>query len=126
MLFSKHPQSRLWVSFHRQKFSDKAFAVLQEQPLLCVAVKKNRGSRLRLLTVENFANEVYAIVTCKTKTKLLSKSDFRLPGSARKTVGPLKNINYILILLPSWFSKLKNGNRRLIFVFLGAGKRMAL
>ena len=94
------------VSFHRQKFSDKAFAVLQEKPLLCVAVEKNRGSRLRLPTLENFPNEVYAIVICKTKTKFLSQSDFRLP-SAWKTVGPLKNMKYILILFSKLFFKIE-------------------
>ena len=78
-------------------------------------MEKPGGVDLPLPTPENdVPNEVCANVTFfkltffyrKWKTKFVSKSVFRL-SRARKTVGPLINLKYMLILFSKLFFKIE-------------------
>ena len=73
-------------------------------------MEKPGGVDLLLPTPENNApNEVCANVILsfrKWKTKFVSKSVFRL-SRARKTVGPLINLKYMLILFSKLFFKIE-------------------
>ena len=58
----------------------------------------------------------------KWKTKFVLKSVFRL-SRARKTVGPLINLKYMLILFSKLFLKLKNEKRKSMTDFRFSGRR---
>ena len=95
-------------------------------------MEKPGGVDLPLPTPENdVPNKVCANVTFfklsfrKWKTKFVSKSVFRL-SHARKTVGPLINLKYMLILFSKLFFKIEKRKSMTDFRFSGRRKTNGL